>query len=76
MLFNVYMYLWGVELNPKKEKETLFEWFFWKGTLTFTGQDESFLAFDVQAQPGEFPHMCVIFREVQARVATKILQRF
>jgi len=35
------------------------------GTLTFTGQDESFLAFDVQAQPGEFPHMCVIFREVQ-----------
>ena len=32
------------------------------GVLTFTGTDKSFTEPQYEAQPGEFPHMCVIFR--------------
>ena len=32
------------------------------GYLTFSGSDKSFTAVQYEAQPGEFPHMCVIFR--------------
>merc|ERR1712110_626618 len=32
------------------------------GVLRFTGTDKSFTAAQYEAQPGEFPHMCVIFR--------------
>ena len=36
------------------------------GVLRFTGTDKSFTEAQYEAQPGEFPHMCVIFRSEQS----------
>ena len=35
------------------------------GSLTFTGGDQSFEGNEFEAQPGEFPHTCVIYRFTQ-----------
>ena len=32
------------------------------GSIVITGTDSSYDGFDFEAQPGEFPHMCIIFR--------------
>jgi len=40
------------------------------GVLTFTGTDKSFTEPQYEAQPGEFPHMCVIYRKINGRQKT------
>merc|ERR1711936_1077265 len=58
-----------IDRNPVNNGDYSQCWRNASGILTFSGTDKSFTAAQYEAQPGEFPHMCVIYRILQGQKA-------